>query len=75
MHIVIEAAMGYVSLGESTEYNKLFLKILDNQLIDRLYRRYVRRADIRDTEIALTEIIKITKNESDKVVGSFLPSI
>jgi hypothetical protein len=56
----MEIALGSLdifSLGKSGDYNRLFLKIVDNKLIDRLYRRYVKREDVSNTRNMLNEIL------------------
>ena len=53
MKIAVRTAFGIITLGDSNEYYKLFQRVKDNELLDRLFRKYVRREDVNKTTEAL----------------------
>ena len=53
MKIAVRTAFGITTLGDSKEYYELFQRVKDNELLDRLFRKYVRREDANKTAEAL----------------------
>jgi hypothetical protein len=53
MQVALDGDLSITECGEVEECNSLFLKIIDNELIERLYKRYVKQEDLRGTLEAL----------------------
>jgi hypothetical protein len=54
------------SLGDALSCNRLLVRMLDFELIDRLYRRYVRKDDVLYTGNILSETLLRYKNGKEK---------
>lgn len=55
MEIALEEALGIIVLGDCFQYYELFQRIAINPYIDRLYRRYVRQEEVKNTLVALDD--------------------
>ena len=70
MEIALKDALGITVLGNREEYFELFkVMISKDPLIDRLYRRYVRREDVSHTLEALDDcLIGASKSNKQKIL-------
>ena len=71
MEIALKS-LDIITLGEAHEYNCLFLKIKKNELVDRLYRRYVRKEEIANTRNILEKLYSQLNIKHEKKLFSQL---
>ena len=74
MKIALTGAGSYFSLGDSSDYSKVFLQLQEDVLINRLYTKYVKKEDIENTKVALEKAVSKLKGSSLKKIQFILNS-
>jgi hypothetical protein len=68
MQVALEGDLTVTECGEVKECNLLFIKMIDNELIERLYKRYIKQEDLRATLEALEKSLKLMSIKSEKLL-------
>jgi hypothetical protein len=53
------------ALGEGEEYKQLFKKLINYHLLDRLYKRYIRIGDLKQTKEILLGVASSLRNKNE----------